>query len=99
MSGQRFDRTEVDMRLGRLLVESKLTESDFQTAPASLVEDYRDVEEVFDMASLPRLDGRYVSYQLIRNVLAAYSGLRPGRGSGMEASTRESQLKSALSIS
>ncbi|HEV7520933.1 MAG TPA: hypothetical protein VGP89_07515 [Candidatus Angelobacter sp.] len=74
VSSQRFDRTEVDMRLGRLLVESKLTESDFQTAPASLVEDYRDVEEVFDMASLPRLGERYVSYQLIRNVLAAYSG-------------------------
>ncbi|HEV7674796.1 MAG TPA: hypothetical protein VGQ12_09725 [Candidatus Angelobacter sp.] len=70
---QRFDRTEVDMRLGRLLVESKLTESDFQTAPPSLVENYRDVEEVFDMASLPRLGERYVSYQLIRNVLAAYS--------------------------
>jgi hypothetical protein len=70
---QRFDRTEVDMRLGRLLVESKLTESDFQTAPASLVEDYRDVEEVFDMALLPRSGERYVSYQLIRNVLAAYS--------------------------
>jgi len=27
----KFDRTEVDMRLGPLLVEAKLTESDFQT--------------------------------------------------------------------
>lgn len=70
----RFDRTEVDMRLGRLLVESKLTESDFQFAPASRVEDYRDLEEVFDVASLPRVNGDYVSYQLIRNVLAAHAG-------------------------
>src|SRR6185437_8068137 len=29
----RFDRTEVDMKLGDLLVESKLTENDFQAAP------------------------------------------------------------------
>jgi hypothetical protein len=70
---ERFDRTEVDMRLGELLVESKLTENDFQTAPAALLEDYRDLEEVFDVASLPHSGARYVSYQLIRNVLAAYS--------------------------
>jgi hypothetical protein len=69
----RFDRTEVDMRLGELLVESKLTENDFQTAPAALLEDYRDLDEVFDVASLPRSGERYQSYQLIRNVLAAYS--------------------------
>jgi hypothetical protein len=61
------------MRLGELLVESKLTENDFQTAPAALLEDYRDLDEVFDVASLPRSGERYQSYQLIRNVLAAYS--------------------------
>jgi len=34
---EEFDRMEVDMRLGDLLVEAKLAESDFQTAekPAS----------------------------------------------------------------
>lgn len=69
----RFDRTEVDMRLGRLLVESKLTESDFQTAPPARVLDYRDLEEVFDVEALPRADGNFVSYQLIRNVLAAHA--------------------------
>jgi hypothetical protein len=31
------------------------------------------LEEVFDVAALPRADENYVSYQLIRNVLAAYS--------------------------
>ena len=68
---ERFDRTEVDMKLGSLLIESKLTESDFQTAPASLVVAYRDLEEVFDVESLPQAGERFISYQLIRNVLAA----------------------------
>ena len=40
----RFDRTEVDMRLGGLLVEAKLTESDFQTCKAAVAESYRDFE-------------------------------------------------------
>lgn len=71
---ERFDRTEVDMKLGTLLVESKLTESDFQTASPQLVESYRDLDEVFDAAALPRSGGRYISYQLIRNVLAAHAG-------------------------
>lgn len=70
----RFDRTEIDMRLGGLLVEAKLTENDFQIAPAALVTEYRDLEEVFDIGSLPRSGEHYFSYQLIRNVLAAYSG-------------------------
>lgn len=71
---ERFDRTEVDMKLGGLLVESKLTESDFQIAPAGLVENYRDLEQVFEPGELPRLGEKYASYQLIRNVLAADAG-------------------------
>src|SRR5665213_3394256 len=121
-----FDRTEVALRWGGLLVEAKLTESDYQTRKASIVEGYRDFDEVFDRDLLPRLelrlarrpaavefpeeftqeweetsatpddaataiatahqagiaarawqakpsDAAYVSYQLIRNVLAAYA--------------------------
>jgi hypothetical protein len=68
------DRTEVDMKLGPLLVESKLTEGDFQIAPPTLVENYRDLEQVFDVKALPRFGERYISYQLIRNVLAAHAG-------------------------
>lgn len=113
------DRTEVDLRLGTLLVESKLTEGDFQICERSVAEGYRDFEEVFDAERLPRVEiavGRrreateqpedysqefesvieaaafepgwraevapprpsgvvegYASYQLIRNVLAAYA--------------------------
>ena len=121
-----FDRTEVDLRWGEALVEAKLTEGDFQTRKAEVVEAYRDFEAVFDRDLLPRVEAitvrqksatefaeaysqewedtgdlspelvgeaarefqaglvagaeaeapresRYVSYQLIRNVLAAYA--------------------------
>ncbi len=44
------------MRVGTLLVEAKLTESDFQTRAAALVEAYRDFDEVFDRDLLPRVE-------------------------------------------
>jgi hypothetical protein len=119
-----FDRTEVDMRWGTLLVEAKLTESDFQIKAAAVMEAYRDFDAVFDRELLPRVElattrlreatefpedysqeyeeagvdartdllasvrlfapvtvadsatgeeSAYASYQLIRNVLAAYA--------------------------
>ena len=37
----RTDRTEVDMKVGGLLLESKLTESDFQIKDTGVVESYR----------------------------------------------------------
>ena len=52
----RFDRTEVDMRLGSLLVEAKLTEADFQMREARIVEAYRDFDAVFDRELLPRVE-------------------------------------------
>jgi len=121
----RTDTTEVDLRLGSLLIEAKLTEADFQTRAAIAAEGYRDFEEVFTKELLPRIALRekrwrmpaefaedytqeweesagnpddsqavahafqaglveqawlsqpaipaYASYQLIRNVLAAYA--------------------------
>lgn len=48
------DRTEIDMVLGDLFIEAKLTESDFQTAELPLITRYRDLEAVFDVAQLPR---------------------------------------------
>lgn len=73
LANGRVDRTEVDMRLGDLLVEAKLTEGDFQRRAAAVVKNYRDFEEVFDGRDLPREEDSYISYQLIRNVLAAYA--------------------------
>jgi hypothetical protein len=58
LASGRFDRTEVDMRWGGLLVEAKLTESDFQTRAARIVEGYRDFDAVFDRELLPRVELR-----------------------------------------
>ena len=67
------ERTEIDMKLGNMLFEAKLTESDFQIQRAELVEGYRDLRDIFECRHLPRLGRKYVSYQLIRNVLAAHA--------------------------
>jgi hypothetical protein len=56
--GGRVDRTEVDMRWGGLLVEAKLTEGDFQSRAAQVVEGYRDFDAVFDRELLPRVELR-----------------------------------------
>jgi hypothetical protein len=66
----RTDRTEIDMKLVDLMVEAKLTETDFQTASAKMIERYRDLDEVFDPSQL-RISDVVPNYQLIRGVLAA----------------------------
>ena len=58
LKNNRVDRTEVDLRWGNLLVEAKLTESDFQFRETNLVEAYRDFDEVFDRELLPRVQIR-----------------------------------------
>lgn len=58
VANARVDRTEVDMRWGDLLVEAKLTESDFQCRETTRVEAYRDFDQVFDRALLPRVQIR-----------------------------------------
>jgi hypothetical protein len=71
-SGQ-ADRTEVDMRLGNLLVEAKLTEANFQKKAKSVLVGYRDFHRLFHTRILPGDSKSYWSYQLIRNVLAAHA--------------------------
>jgi hypothetical protein len=68
----RGDRTEVDMRIGDLLVEAKLTESVFEPAPERLLLRYRDFEEVFDAEEL-RAGNGFRGYQVVRGALAAYA--------------------------
>jgi hypothetical protein len=58
LASGRFDRTEVDMRWGGLLVEAKLTEGDFQARAAHIVEGYRDFDAVFERELLPRVELR-----------------------------------------
>ena len=69
---EHVDRTEIDMRVGNLLVEAKLTETGFQTAPMRLLKRYVALDKVFDVDALPRSgNGSVRGYQLIRSVLAA----------------------------
>lgn len=69
----RADRTEIDMKLGSLLIEAKLTESDFQRAPLRRLLRYRDWTDVFDAEQLPIRNDKVYSWQLIRGVLAAHA--------------------------
>ena len=67
------DRSEMDLKLGDLLIEAKLTEGDFQTARPDLVHRYRDLDSVFDVDRLPMRKEKYRSCQLIRGALAAHA--------------------------
>jgi len=67
------DNTEIDMKIGELMVEAKLTESNFQFSSISLISRYRDLEAVFDVSDLPTRNGRYCGYQLVRGAMAAYA--------------------------
>ena len=67
------DRSEMDLKLGNLLIEAKLTEGDFQNARFDLVHRYRDLELIFDVARLPVRNQKYRSCQLIRGALAAHA--------------------------
>ena len=69
----RTDRTEIDLRLGNLLIEAKLTETDFQFAPLQRLQTYAAFEAVFDPALLDLTPRGIRSYQLIRGVLAAHA--------------------------
>ncbi|MGC2197920.1 MAG: hypothetical protein WA628_24835 [Terriglobales bacterium] len=61
------------MKVSDLLIEAKLTESDFQSVKTSSLLRYRDFVQVFDRDRLPQSGGYYLSYQLLRNVLAAHA--------------------------
>jgi len=65
------DRTELDMRLGSLMVEAKLTEGGFGTASRERLMRYEAVAEVFDVEELPWVGDVVRGYQLVRGVLAA----------------------------
>jgi hypothetical protein len=66
-----IDRTELDMTIGSLLFEAKLTETGFQTASMERLLRYEGVADVFDIDELPRAGNGVLGYQLIRGVLAA----------------------------
>ena len=62
--------TEIDMRIGNVIFEAKLTEQDFTSKKLPVVRTYTDVDDIIDLRLL--LNRNMVSnYQLIRNMLAA----------------------------
>jgi hypothetical protein len=65
------DETEIDMRIGGLFFEAKLTEVDFTKRPKGHVLRYAALLAVFDVDRLPVAEDDFMGYQLIRNVLAA----------------------------
>ena len=65
------DCTEIDLKLGDLFIEAKLTEYDFQQAPRRMAERYSHSADVFDIAHSDLAGSNVDSYQLIRGVLAA----------------------------
>jgi hypothetical protein len=73
MRNNEVDRTELDMRLGPLNVEAKLTETSFGTASKERLFRYVDLEKVFNPDELPWNGNKVLGYQLIRGVLAAHA--------------------------
>jgi hypothetical protein len=71
LSNGSTDETEIDMRIGGLFFEAKLTEPDFTTRPTAYVFRYAALPTVFDVDRLPSKGNLVAGYQLIRNVLAA----------------------------
>jgi hypothetical protein len=71
LDNEKFDRTEVDMHWGSLLVEAKLTEGSFESCAAEKMETYSRFAEVFNRKALRRKKSQLPCYQLLRNVLAA----------------------------
>lgn len=63
--------TECDMRVGDVIFEAKLTETDFQSKHIDVVRRYPNVTELFDLSLLSTSDGQVRNYQLIRNIVAA----------------------------
>ena len=105
LANGRFDRTEVDLRWGDLLIEAKLTEADFQTRAASVVEGYRDFVTVFDREALPRVElatrRRREATEFLEEISQEFESYvdarerEPGLLPGMEASAAAALASSA----
>ncbi len=66
------DLTEIDLVLPGVFCEAKLTEADFTSKAADVVERYDCFRSIFHSEDLPRVGEKYDNYQIIRNLLAAF---------------------------
>lgn len=69
-SGQ-GDRTEIDLAFENIIVEAKLTETDFTQKSVSAVKNYTAVEKVFHFNNLPNNGENIFHYQIVRNIMAS----------------------------
>lgn len=76
MRGGETDRTEFDLQLGELLIESKLSESGFGRASRERLLRYDGVAEVFDLEALPWGPRGVAGYQIIRGAVCAVANER-----------------------
>jgi len=65
------DRTEIDLAFENIIIEAKLTETDFTQKSVSAVKNYTDVEKIFHFNHLPNDGQKFFHYQIIRNILAS----------------------------
>jgi hypothetical protein len=63
--------TEIDMEVGDLFVEAKLTEPDFCSKEIAEASKYSHLSACFDVEKLPRRGTQFTSYQIVRNLLAS----------------------------
>jgi len=69
--GTRKESTEIDMEIGDLFVEAKLTEADFVSKDIAKVSKYTHLATYFHIEQLPSDGKKFTTYQIIRNLLAA----------------------------
>jgi len=72
MARGEVDRTEIDMKLGDLLVEAKLTEGGFGAVARERALRYQGITELIDLDGLPSSGKGIAGWQLIRGVLSAF---------------------------
>ena len=66
------DDTEIDMVIGDIFFEAKLTETDFTKKHIMRVLEYNNLDTVFNLNLLTKKNNQIEGYQIIRNILAAY---------------------------
>ena len=67
-----LDPTSIDLLVGDTFVQTATTERDFTRQRVDVVEKYLYFQEAFHASELRRADDKYLSFRVIRNLLAAY---------------------------
>lgn len=69
---EKAHKTEIDLKIGNRIFESKLTEESFSSKERIHVVKYPHFNDIFSEELLLGTDGKINHYQLIRNIITAY---------------------------